>query len=303
MEAAERERLTNRGQRLAALSVGANVLLAAVNIVVGLSAHSTSAVAAGVEFAADAFSAALVYAGFIIARRPPDLNHPYGHGRAETVAGLVLGVILVLTGLSIASQSLRNYDMRHAPPAVDAMYPLFVAICIKGGLMAAKFRLGRKIRSSALLADGWNDSIDVLSGTAALAALSLTLTDPARFLAADHFGGFAVGLLVIVTGLGVSRDTSLDLVDTMPPQGLMERIRASARTVERVCGVEKCWARKTGLQYHVDIHIEVDPLMSVASAHDVAEQVRHRIRRDIAAVADVLVHVEPTSGVIGPPTS
>lgn len=291
-------RLLSRGQHLAALSVGANVLLAALNIVVGLAAHSTSAVAVGIEFAGDVFSAGLVYAGFIIARRPPDLDHPYGHGRAETVAGLVLGVILVLMGLSIASQSLRNYDMRHAPPDLKAVYPLVVSVFVKGGLMAAKFRLGRKIRSSALVADGWNDSIDVLSGSAALVALTLTLVDPARFLAADHFGGFAVGLLVIVTGLGVSRDTSLELMDTMPPKGLMDRIRASARSVDRVRGVEKCWARKTGLRYHVDIHIEVDPHMSLGIAHGVAEEVRVRIKHEIADVADVLVHVEPATDSI-----
>ena len=283
------------GRRIAVVSIAANVSLSLANIIVGLMAGSTSVVAAGVEFGMDAVAAALVYAGFAIATRPPDREHPYGHGRAEIVTGLILGVLLVLTGLSISAQSLRNYRLQHPPPASHATWPLSAAILVKSVLMAVKFRYGRRIRSTALVADGWNDSVDILAGGAALVAVGLTLYDPDRFLAADHFGGFAVGLIVVATGLGVTRNTSLELMDTMPPAELINSIRASAHRIEGVSGVEKCWARKTGLWYHVDLHLEVDPRMSVADAHGIAERVRHQIRRDMPEVADVLVHVEPAS--------
>lgn len=288
------------GERIAASSLAVNFLLAAANITLGWRARSTSVTAAGGEFLADVFAAGLVYLGMHMASRPADDNHPYGHGRAETLTGMFIGVILVLAGLGICSTSLRNFSQQHPPPAAFAIWPLAGAICAKSALATMKFRVGRKIRSSALVADGWNDAVDIISGAAALTALGLTLYDPARFLAADHFGGFAVGLIVISIGLRVARDTSLELMDTMPPVPFMEQIRASAARVDGARGVEKCWARKTGLRYHVDLHLEVDPEISVAESHGIAERVRHQIRRDIADVADVLVHVEPSPMVDSP---
>ena len=146
-------------------------------------------------------------------------------------------------------------------------------------------------------ADAWNDAVDILSGLAALTAVSVTLYDPQRFLAADHYGGFAVGLVVVFTGLRVARDTGLQLMDTMPDEHKMRTIREVAQEVVGVEGVEKCFARKTGLQYHVDLHLEVDPEITVRSSHDIAEQVRNRIREKLDWVADVLVHVEPRRGL------
>lgn len=281
------------GRRVAIISLIVNALLSASKITLGTMARSTSVVADGVESGADVLAAGLVYAGLYIGARPADREHPYGHGRAEILAGLILGVVLALTGIAICFQSLRHFSLQHAPPAAYGIWPLLASIFIKIVLMAVKFRYGRKIRSAALVSDAWNDTVDILSGTAALTALGLTLYDPARFLAADHFGGFAVGLIVISLGLGVVRDNSLDLMDTMPPAELVNAIRASAHRVEGVLGVEKCWARKTGLRYHVDLHLEVSPHISVADGHGIAERVRHQVRRDIPAVADVLVHVEP----------
>jgi len=285
------------GERIAALSVVVNVVLSAANIGFGWRAHSTSVVAAGAEFLADVFAAGMVYLGLRVASRPADENHPYGHGRAEILTGMLVGAVLVLAGLAICSKSLQNYSLQHPPPAAFAVWPLAVSIVSKGVLAGVKFRYGRRIRSASLVADGWNDAVDILSGAAALTALGLTLHDPVKFLAADHFGGFAVGLIVISISLRVARDTSLELMDTMPPVSFMDSIRAAARRVDGVRGVEKCWARKTGLRYHVDLHLEVHPSISVAESHGIAEKVRHQVRRDVTDVADVLVHIEPSPTV------
>ncbi|HJT89205.1 MAG TPA: cation diffusion facilitator family transporter, partial [Bryobacteraceae bacterium] len=152
---------------------------------------------------------------------------------------------------------------------------------------------GTRMQSAALIADAWNDTMDTISAIAALTAVGLTMSDPARFPDADRYGGFVVGLIVITTGLRVVRDTALQLMDTMPDDRLMNQIRSVASSVEGVRGVEKCFARKTGLRYHVDLHLEVDPEMTVRQSHDIAHQVRLRIREQLTWVADVLVHVEP----------
>jgi cation diffusion facilitator family transporter len=282
-----------RGRRIAAYSIVASAVLSILNIAVGYSGGSTSVTAAGFEFAGDVLASALVFAGMTLAARPPDENHPYGHGRIELLAGLTVGLILAAGGAAICFRSLQRLSEIHAPPPRYSAAPLLLAIVVRTVTSTIKFRVGRRIRSISLVADAWNDAVDILASAAALCALALTLYDPVQFIDADHYGGFAVGLLVIYTGLRVLRDASLDLIDTMPDESLTERIRAKAAEVEGVFGVEKTFARKTGLQYHVELHIEVHPSISVAESHEIAGRVRTRIRREVAEVADVLVHIEP----------
>ena len=284
---------TASGQRLALISVVANGVLAALNLLIGSRGGSLTVVATGIEFGADVAASLAVLFGFWFASRPADSRHPYGHGRAETLIGLVIGLALFVIGASIALHAVRDIHAIHAPPATYTLWPLALALAVKTALMASKMRASRRMGSQALLADAWNDSVDVLSAVAAIIALGLTLYDPVRFRAADHVGGLLVGVFVIVAGLGVVRSTSLDLIDTMPPESLLDAVRQSAGTVAGVRGVEKLFARRTGLQYHVDLHLEVDGWISVGDGHAIATAVRERIRMDVAAISDVLVHVEP----------
>lgn len=283
-----------RGRRVALLSVLLNLLLASLAIWAGWRGASTTVLAAGVEFSADVVASVVVLAGFWYASRPADSNHPYGHGRAETLTGLLVGLGLVLVGMAIAARSLHQLGARTVPPAAFTMWPLVLALVVKSGLMLTKVRLARRIGSQAMLADAWNDSVDVLSSLAALGALALALSAPERFAQADDYGGVLVGIFVITAGIGVVRATSLDLIDTMPPEPLLDAVRATALDVDGVRGVEKCFGRKTGLQYHVDLHLEVDGWISVDAGHQIAAAVRDRIRHQVPSVSDVLVHVEPS---------
>ena len=281
------------GQRVALAGILASVALAAMNIAVGVMTQSTSVFATGVEFAGDVLASVVVLFGLIAATRPPDDDHPYGHGRIETLAAFVVGLVLSIGGAGICWNSLQEVGAEHPPPAMTAIAALAGAIVVRGVMSVIKFRVGRRIRSTSLVADAWNDAVDILSAGAALTAVALTIYDSSRFMAADHYGGFVVGIVVIVTGLRVLRDASLELMDTMPDQQMMDKLKATVLTVPGVRGVDKAYARKTGMSYHVDLHIEVDPAMSVADAHAVAGRVRHQVRGDLGWVADVLVHVEP----------
>jgi cation diffusion facilitator family transporter len=268
-------------------------LLALTKIIVGLLANSTSVVADGVESASDVLASGIVLFGLFVAAKPPDEDHPYGHGRFETITGLGVGMILALTGTGICIRSVQTMSDFHSLPSFFGIWPLLISIAAKACLSFFKFHFGRQIRSDALVADAWNDGVDVLSGTVALVALSLTLYNPARFVTADHYGGLGVGLIVIFLGLRVVHQTSMTLMDTMPDDETIKQIRAVALTVPGALGIEKCYARKTGLQYHVDLHLEVDPGMSVRDSHGVATEVRIKIKETLDWVADVLVHVEP----------
>ena len=281
-------------RRIAAAGIVASAVLAASNIIVGLLAHSTSVVAAGFEFVGDVLASSIVLIGMRVAARPADDDHPYGHGRFETLSAFVVGVILAVGGIMISSQSLQRVGADHPAPGLMAAAALVFAIVVRGVMSIVKFRLGHRLHSSALLADAWNDAVDILSAAAALVAVGLATYDPSRFLAADHYGGFVVGIVVVITGIRVVRDAALELVDTMPPSELTAEILAIARSVSGVRGIDKVLARKSGLQYHIDLYIEVDPQLTVAASHAIAGHVRATLRRDLAWVADVLVHVEPS---------
>jgi len=280
--------------------MAASGILAAVKITLGHIGGSTSVVADGFESAADVVASGIVLFGLALASRPADENHPYGHGRFETLTGLGVGALLAAAGVGISARSLMQVQALHPPPQSYTLWPLFGSILVKSVLAAVKFHYGRRIRSAALIADAWNDSVDILSGSVAAAALGLTLDDPGRFLAADHYGGFAVGIIVVFLGLRVVHETAMQLMDTMPDEETMSHIRRVAATVPGALGIEKCYARKTGLRYHVDLHLDVDPGMTVRDSHQIASQVRDRIKEELDWVADVLVHVEPYLGELNP---
>jgi cation diffusion facilitator family transporter len=281
------------GRRASLAGMIISGLLAIAKVLVGWQAGSQAVIADGVESAMDVLTALAVLISLGVAVRPPDEDHPYGHGRFEMLTGLVLGHLLSLTGVIIAWRSIVvMLSPRHAP-APYAIWPLAVSIVVKFFLSAYKMRTGRKIGSSALIADAWNDTVDMLSGTVALVAVGLSIWSPALFHNADPIGGVLVGAIIVVLGFKVVRETTLHLMDTMPEAKTMKEIRASALTVAGALGVEKCFARKTGLRYHVDLHLEVDPDLTVRDSHSIAEQVRNKVKKDLPWVADVLVHVEP----------
>jgi cation diffusion facilitator family transporter len=281
------------GQRVAAAGMVMSGVLAIVKVIIGSLGGSTAVVADGFESAGDVFASAFVFLGLTLAAKPPDENHPYGHGRVEILTGLMIGLVLTAAGAVIAYHSLYQRHEIHAPPQLYVIWPLIASAIIKSALSGVKFHYGKKLKSSALTADAWNDAVDILSALTALTAVGLTLYDPSRFLQADHYGGFAVGLIVIFTGIRVARETAYHLMDTMPEPGMMGTIRAVALQVPGVTNIEKCYARKTGLQYHVDLHLEVDPDMTVRESHEIATQVRIEVKETLDWVADVLVHVEP----------
>ena len=281
------------GQRVALAGMIVSGTLAAIKITAGLMGHSTAVVADGLESTADVFASGIVLFGLTLAAKPADWNHPYGHGRVETLTGLFIGFLLAIAGVGISVNALRLLGRPSTAPAAFVIWPLIGSAVVKSVLSAVKFHFGRKMRSSALLADAWNDCVDIISAMAALLAVSLSILSPDRFRGADHWGAFGVGLIVISTGLRVTRDTAMQLMDTMPDQQSMANIRRVALTVPGVRGVEKCFARKTGLQYHVDLHLEVDPEITVRRSHEIATNVRIAIKETLHWVADVLVHVEP----------
>jgi cation diffusion facilitator family transporter len=280
------------GRRIALVSVALGVVLAVAKVWAGFAAHSTAVVSDGFESAGDVFSSAIVYGGLLLASKPPDAEHPYGHGRYETLAGLAVGALLLLTGFSIFWHAFAHFD-EHGAIAAFAVYPLIAAVFLKSALAFTKFRIGRRIASTSLEADAWHDVTDLLSTGIALTAATLTLINPGKFGVADRIGAMFIGIMIFVLSLRVVHGVLGQLLDTMPEPEKMAQIRHVASGVPGALGIEKCFARRTGLHYHVDLHLQVDPKMTVRESHNVAAEVKHRLRDRLHWIADVLVHVEP----------
>ncbi|HWB98462.1 MAG TPA: cation diffusion facilitator family transporter, partial [Bryobacteraceae bacterium] len=184
------------GQRVALLGMLVSGSLALIKITTGLVGHSTATVADGLESAGDVFASGFVLLGLTLAAKPADENHPYGHGRVEMLTGFLIGLFLAAAGAAISYRSLLNIGQQHPLPSRYVLLALLGSALAKAALSITKFHYGRKLRSAALIADAWNDCVDILSALAALVAVGLTIVDPEHFLLADHFGGFAVGLIV-----------------------------------------------------------------------------------------------------------
>ncbi len=276
--------------------MGISATLAVIKLTAGIQGHSTSVVADGLESASDVFASGFVLLGLTLAAKPADEDHPYGHGRIEILTGLLIGLALSAAGALICYGSIARLGQAAIAVSAYVVWPLLLSLTVKTGLAIFKFRYARRLHSASLAADASNDMMDTVSAAAALIAVGLTLADPVRFADADSYGGFIVGLIVIGVGVKVAHDTAMQLMDTMPADEAMEEIRAAAAGVPGVRGVEKCFARKTGLKYHVDLHLEVDGAMTVRQSHELAHRAREHIMDTLDWVADVLVHVEPARG-------
>lgn len=281
------------GRRIALFSVSIGILLAVLKIYIGYRTRSTSVFSDGLEASGDVLCSAIVFFGLWLAGKPPDKEHPYGHGRYEALAGLGVGGVLLLAGAAIFWHGLTIAHRRSFLPDY-ALYPLFLAIILKSILAATKFTTGRRISSDSLLADAWHDLTDLLSTFIALIAVAFTILDPERFGNADQIGGVLIGLIVTGLAIQVVRRTVDNLLDTMPESAKLAEIRSFALRVPGALGIEKCFARRTGLKYHVDLHLEVDPLLTVSESHEIAARVRNEIKAKLGWVADVLIHVEPS---------
>lgn len=284
---------TNFALRIARVSIAAGLFLALVKITAGIFADSIAVIADGIESAGDVVASTILWLGLRMSAQPPDADHPYGHGRFEILAGQAIGAFLISSGAILGWQAIRHLSEPQTTPQAFAIWTVLLSIAIKLALAKWKQNAARKFRSAALEADSANDWLDVLSGIIAIVAVGLNLYNPQVFSHADAIGGILIAILVIVLGFQVLRQSSWELLDTMPSDAMLAEIKACALRVPGAQGIEKCLARKTGFQYHVDLHLEVHPHLTVEQAHRISGAVRAAIRSHIEWVADVLIHIEP----------
>jgi cation diffusion facilitator family transporter len=276
-----------------------NVVLSGTKLAAGIVGHSHALVADAVESFADIFSSLIVWRGLVVAAAPPDEDHPYGHGKAEPIASAIVAAMLLGAALWIVITAFGEIMKPHLSPAPFTLIVLVAVVAVKEGLFRFVSREGRAVDSSAVKTDAWHHRSDAITSVAAGIGISVSLIGGKGFEAADDVAAIAAAGVIAWNGWHLLRPALNELMDTAPGPEVIDRIRQIAATTPGVDRVEKCFVRKVGYQYFVDMHVEVDPQMTVLRSHEIAHDVKNQIRDAIPAVSDVLVHIEPL-GIAAP---
>jgi cation diffusion facilitator family transporter len=286
-----------RGIRLTLWTTAANVVLAALKIVGGALGSSHVLIADGVESVTDVVGSLVVTGGLRIAAIPPDKEHPYGHGKAESLAALVVSVALVLTAVGIAIQSLREVLGRpHEAPAVFTLYVLIGAVIIKEVMFRLLHRTGQSIGSEAVKVTAWHHRADAITSGAAFIGISVALIGGPGYEQADGWAALVACVVIAYNGVRLFRGALDEMMDKAPPPEIEARIREIARGIPDVAAIEKCRVRRSGLSLFVEIHVEVDGSLTVRRGHEIAHDVKQALLEAQLSIIDVTVHIEPAGG-------
>jgi cation diffusion facilitator family transporter len=281
------------GARVALFGMIVNFIFAAAKILGGLIGNAYVLIADGIESALDIAGSLVIWGGLKFAARPPDETHPYGHGKAEPIAAVVVAFGVLAAALGLAIESVREIRSPHHGPAPFTLGILIVVIVVKEILFRYVNRIGHNVESTAVQTDAWHHRSDALTSAAAFIGISAALIGGRGWESADDWAAlFACGVIA-ANGVRLLRPALSEIMDTAPRGEIVDRVRNAAGAVPGVIEVEKCFVRKMGLSFYVDLHVRVDESITVREGHDIAHEVKRAVKKTDGRIADALVHVEP----------
>lgn len=281
--------------RAALLGLVVNLALGLAKLIGGVVGSSFALIADAVNSLGDVVTTLVVLYAFRVAQLPADAEHPYGHTRAEGIAASNVAVLIIVSALLVGWEAVQRITMPHDVPPVWTLWIAGANVIIKEALYQYKVRVGRRTGSAAIIANAWDHRSDALCALAVLVGLLVIRIGGERYIWADEVASFAVVLAITFTGVRLFRESASELMDPQAEPSFVARLRLSALEIAGVEGVEKLWVRKSGLEFFADIHIEVDPHMSVAEGHRIGHEVKDRLLSAFPTLRDVLVHLEPSS--------
>ena len=270
-----------------------NTLLVAVKLAAGIVGHSHALVADAVESLADLFSSLIVWRGLVVSAAPADEDHPYGHGKAEPIAAALVSTLLLVAAVWIGVTAVREIRTPHSTPAAFTLVVLLGVIVIKEGLFRFVLREAISVESTVVQTDAWHHRSDAITSAAAALGITVALIGGPGYEAADDWAALVAAFIIAGNGWRLLRGAVAELMDAMPDPGFEARVREVARAVPEVVAIEKCRLRKMGGHFFVDMHVHVDPDMTVVQSHAVAHRVKDAVREKLPNVYDVLIHIEP----------
>ena len=280
------------GTRVALFGMIVNFIFATAKILGGFFGNAYVLIADGIESGMDVAGSFVIWGGLKVAARPPDATHPYGHGKAEPIAAIIVAVGVLAAAIGLAVQSMREIFLPHHAPAPYTLVILIVVIIVKETLFRYVNRIGRDVESTAVQTDAWHHRSDALTSAAAFIGISVALIGGKRWQSADDWAALFACAVIAANGIRLLRPAFYEIMDTAPRK-IVKSVCSVASSVRGVLEVEKCRARKMGLDFYVDLHVGVDGNISVHEGHEIAHRVKRAIQQSDSRIADVLVHIEP----------
>jgi len=281
------------GARLIARGMALNIALAVIKVGGGLLGHAYALVADGVESLTDVAISILIWAGFQWAARPPDADHPYGHGKAEAVSGLFTASVILAASFGIGWHAVAEIRDPHQVPRWWTLAILAAVVATKVIFSRRLEAVSRDTESTALGAEAWHHLSDALTSAAAFIGIAIAVLGGPAYAAADGWAALVASLVIAFSGFGIFRKALNEVMDIAVPAELENQVRAIALRVPGVAELDKCRVRKSGLSYLVDIQIRVRGELSVRQGHEIAHVVKDTLLASYLKVSDVSVHVEP----------
>jgi cation diffusion facilitator family transporter len=287
--------LAEKGIKTTLIGIIASIILATIKGVAGAVGNSNALLADAIESTSDVFASIVVLAGIRIAQRPPDENHPYGHGKAEPLAGIFVALALFLAAIIIALKSIHEIVSPHNAPAAFTLIVLVIVVLTKEILFRYVRKVGNSLDSVAVKNDAWHHRSDAITSGAAFIGISIALIGGKGYEQADSYAALFASLIIVFNAYRLFKPALYEMMDTAPSPEIIRKVIAEANKVGGVIAVDKCFARKMGFEYYVDLHIIVDGNISVHEGHEISHLVKNTLIQKFSNVTDVLIHIEPAT--------
>ena len=274
-------------------SILGNVGMVVIKGLTGYLGNSHALIADAIESATDVVSSLLVLFGIKYANKPADKNHPYGHGRAEPLITFLVVGFLIASAVLIAYESVKNIQTQHDLPKPYTLIILGVIIIWKEILYRSIIRKGRQINSSSLKADAWHHRSDAITSIAAFIGISITLILGNGYESADDWAALFASGFILYNSYLIFRPALGEIMDEHFYDDLIAEIRHVSHHVDGIIDTEKCFIRKVGMKYHVDLHAVVDAHISVKEGHQLAHKLKDTLQQEICQLGQILIHIEP----------
>ncbi len=274
-------------------SIAGNTFLAITKGIAGVFGNSYALIADAIESTTDIFSSLLVLFGLKYAAKPADENHPYGHGKAEPLITFAVVGFLVVSATIIFIESIHNIQQPHDIPKPFTLIVLGAIILFKEASYRYVIRKSKETNSTSLKADAWHHRSDAVTSLMAFIGISIALFFGKGYETADDWAALLASLFIVYNAYLIFRPALGEIMDEHLHDDIIEEIRLQSIKVEGVIATEKCYVRKMGMLYIVDLHVIVQKDLTVFEGHEIAHKVRDALMNDIPDIADILIHIEP----------
>ncbi len=275
-------------------SILSNTSLAIIKGVSGYFGNSYALIADAIESTTDIFSSFLVLFGIKYSNRPADKNHPYGHGRAEPLITFLVVGFLITSATIIAYESIINIGTPHDLPEPFTLFILAGIIIWKELSFQFVIKKSKETNSSSLKADAWHHRSDAITSITAFVGISIALIFGKGYESADDWAALFSSVFILYNSYLIFRPALGEIMDEHLYDDLIDEIRKVSLTVDGIIDTEKCFIRKAGMKYHVDLHAVVNASITVKVGHDIAHKLKDTLRREIPSLGHVLIHIEPS---------